>query len=130
MTSVDDDKFFFVSVCVCVFPPAPIDANILAPTLPLLPWHWRFCVQYLPKVAIALSRLRHRTLPSANGFVVARCKYGDELLQTGKSGPWRQVVNLGAGLDTRAWRFPHLSPTCQFFEVGFPPHLLDHGNWR
>ena len=55
--------------------------------------------------------------------MVARCKFGDRLLKTQEQQQqherkWRQVVVLGAGMDTRAWRFA--SPSCRFFEVDLP----------
>lgn len=49
--------------------------------------------------------------------VVARSRYAEDRLH---SGPWRQYVILGAGLDSFAWRHPDVLETVRLFEVDHP----------
>ena len=49
--------------------------------------------------------------------VVARSRYAEDRL---RSGPCRQYVILGAGLDSFAWRHPEVLETVRLFEVDHP----------
>lgn len=53
-------------------------------------------------------------------YVAARHRVMDELLVSFASSGAGQVVILGAGLDTRAWRLGPGHPGVPFFEVDFP----------
>jgi methyltransferase (TIGR00027 family) len=53
-------------------------------------------------------------------YVAARHRVMDELLVRFAGSASGQVVILGAGLDTRAWRFGPEHPGVPFFEVDFP----------
>lgn len=53
-------------------------------------------------------------------YVTARHRVMDDAVMTFAAAGGTQVVILGAGLDTRAWRLGAQLPTLGFFEVDFP----------
>jgi methyltransferase (TIGR00027 family) len=53
-------------------------------------------------------------------YVNARTHYIDAALRHAAAGGATQVVNLGAGFDTRAYRFRASLPQVRFFEVDLP----------
>src|SRR5262249_46388850 len=57
---------------------------------------------------------------SAYFYVNARTFYIDAALRRSLSGGATQVVVLGAGFDTRAYRFRTAFPSVKFFEVDLP----------
>jgi methyltransferase (TIGR00027 family) len=83
----------------------------------------RFFLQ--PSVQRMLS-VRRRALPmggiaaEVNDFVVCRHRYMDECLLGALEEGVEQVVVLGAGYDTRAWRFSEQLAGRPVFEVDFP----------
>ena len=58
----------------------------------------------------------------AGGYVymIARTKLIDHLFQKALNENLSQIVLLGAGFDTRAWRFPSLIQETQIFELDLP----------
>ncbi len=58
--------------------------------------------------------------PGAMGFLVARTRHIDEVLKACIADGISQVVILGAGLDSRAYRFPELKERVKVFEVDHP----------
>ena len=54
------------------------------------------------------------------GFIVARCRFMDDLLTEALELGTRQLVILGAGFDTRAYRFGMLKDGVRVFEVDHP----------
>jgi methyltransferase (TIGR00027 family) len=54
------------------------------------------------------------------GFILARCRYMDDLLCEGLSQGLQQLVILGAGFDSRAYRFAQLKTGVNVFEVDHP----------
>jgi len=61
-----------------------------------------------------------RNNPGGLGFLVARCRYMDDFLQKCIDDGIRQVVILGAGLDSRAYRYTQLKDRVKVFEVDHP----------
>jgi O-methyltransferase involved in polyketide biosynthesis len=62
--------------------------------------------------------------PPISGFVanmIVRTKFIDEHLQQAVAGGASQVVILGAGFDSRAYRFRQLLRNVKVFEVDFGP---------
>jgi methyltransferase (TIGR00027 family) len=53
-------------------------------------------------------------------FVQARTKHIDVILSESLKNGITQVVNLGAGYDSRAYRFHQTSPIVRFFEIDLP----------
>jgi methyltransferase (TIGR00027 family) len=54
------------------------------------------------------------------GFLVARCRYMDDTLQDCLNKGLPQLVILGAGYDSRAYRFEQLDQGVKVFEVDHP----------
>jgi methyltransferase (TIGR00027 family) len=61
-----------------------------------------------------------RRSPGFVGFVVSRCRYIDDYLEKCLRGNIAQVVILGAGLDSRAYRFAIFKGPVKVFEVDQP----------
>jgi methyltransferase (TIGR00027 family) len=53
-------------------------------------------------------------------FIVARCRYMDDLLSESLDRRLQQLVILGAGFDSRAYRFDRLKDGVNVFEVDHP----------
>jgi methyltransferase (TIGR00027 family) len=66
-------------------------------------------------------RFYQRWLPGAYLYTIARTKYIDTVLRSELEQGTGQVVILGAGYDSRAYRFHDGFPTARFFEVDYPP---------
>src|SRR5438093_10614018 len=60
----------------------------------------------LPVVGRGLTSYVDRRWPGMRSSVVARTRLIDDWLSDALRGGGEQVVILGAGLDTRAWRLP------------------------
>ena len=58
--------------------------------------------------------------PGVVGFIVARDRYIDDVLQDFLKDGLQQLVILGAGLDSRAYRFDGLKDRVKVFEVDHP----------
>jgi methyltransferase (TIGR00027 family) len=58
-----------------------------------------------------------REVPGAYGYNVARCRYVDDYLKERIEDEIRQLVIMGAGYDTRAYRFTQLKGRVKVFEI-------------
>jgi methyltransferase (TIGR00027 family) len=80
-----------------------------------------FARQFINPLFFLLGKLfagyGERTGPGVLGFLVARCRYIDDYLETCLSAGIQQLVILGAGLDSRAYRFEALKERVKVFEV-------------
>lgn len=61
-----------------------------------------------------------KMLPGVNGSIVARIKFIDDALTKALNNGFSQVVILGAGFDTRAYRLAADNRDLRFFEVDHP----------
>ncbi len=68
---------------------------------------------------IIKSGLYERMAPGAIGFIIGRERYIDDYLKTCLSEGFHQIVILGAGFDTRAFRIPGIEQT-RVFEIDQP----------
>jgi methyltransferase (TIGR00027 family) len=68
----------------------------------------------------AFAAPAERKEPGTVGFMVARCRYIDDYLLACLAEGIQQVVILGAGLDSRAFRLPELQQGVRVFEVDQP----------
>lgn len=59
-------------------------------------------------------------MPGAVTAVLARVRYIDDYLAASIHDGYRQVIILGAGYDTRAYRFDFLQNDVRFFELDHP----------
>ena len=87
----------------------------------LLPLGWRLFLGffYLPGLRQLVLALRERRLPGSLGGILLRARYIDDTLVTKLNSDLDQIVILGAGFDTRAYRLPGIEKT-KVFEVDLP----------
>jgi len=71
-------------------------------------------------LAKAFAGYGERKAPGTAGFLVARARYIDDYLEAGLDSGINQLVILGAGLDSRAYRFERLRGRVAVFEVDHP----------
>ena len=67
-----------------------------------------------------VSGYAERTGKGVLGFLVARARYMDDLLQDCLNEGLQQLVILGAGYDSRAYRFEQLKKGVKVFEIDHP----------
>jgi methyltransferase (TIGR00027 family) len=91
--------------------PDHLAAGLLGRMLRLVVW-----ARPLRGLVVAAHR---RSAPGGYGWVVARTRFIDERLNRELAEGVRQIVLLGAGYDTRAYRFGR-SESVTFFEVDHP----------
>lgn len=89
--------------------------------LVLLPYWWQvvFRFVYLPGLRDAVLALRERRMPGTLGAILCRTRYIDDVLKSSLEKGLDQVVILGAGFDSRAYRIPGMDKI-QVFEVDLP----------
>ena len=72
-------------------------------------------------VRVKAERARYESImPGVNGAIVARIRYIDECLERLLGEGLRQLVIIGAGYDTRAYRIPGVGKALKVFEVDHP----------
>src|SRR5688500_18591880 len=74
----------------------------------------------VPLLRRALPALTERILPGGFWFETARTHHMDGVLRNEVAAGATQVVILGAGLDSRAYRFHDELPGVRWFEVDHP----------
>lgn len=89
----------------------------------LLPLGLRTLVQFRP-LAWLILRQYHRILPGAYYFHIARTKHIDAVLKQCAEQGIEQLVVLGAGFDTRAYRFHDVLKNVKVYEVDYPDTQL------
>jgi methyltransferase (TIGR00027 family) len=70
--------------------------------------------------APALRKRLDQSFPGVYAFHIARTKFTDQVLVEELGQGAEQIVILGAGLDTRAFRFAHLLSGVRVYELDFP----------
>jgi methyltransferase (TIGR00027 family) len=80
----------------------------------LNPWFYRFMRIFID------SGYAEWAGAGVQGFLVARCRYMDDLLQQMLQDGLQQLVILGAGYDSRGYRFEQLMQGVKVFEVDHP----------
>jgi len=87
----------------------------------LLPAHWRALLRLLALTGLddAILAKRERQLPGVIANLLCRTRYMDDALGSALEPGVEQVVILGAGFDTRAYRIRELE-TVPVFEVDHP----------
>jgi methyltransferase (TIGR00027 family) len=58
-------------------------------------------------------------------YVNARTKHIDAILSSSLTNEVKQVVNLGSGYDSRAYRFHQAAPEVRYFEIDLPEMIAD-----
>ena len=85
-----------------------------------LPPHFRFFLKFKKIRANTKERL-NEFLPGLNEYMIARTAYFDHLFVEALKDQTSQVVFLGAGYDTRAYRFANLNHGTRIFELDIAP---------
>ncbi|MBL7127191.1 MAG: class I SAM-dependent methyltransferase [Dehalococcoidales bacterium] len=82
---------------------------------------WKFWVILMrsPKILNSLIKIREKLTPGVIGGLICRTRYIDDVLSNAIKEGAGTVVNLGAGMDTRAFRIPGIE-NIQYFELDFP----------
>ena len=86
----------------------------------LSPFYKFFVIlMHSPKILNFLIKVRERLTPGIIGGLNCRTRYIDDVLNNAIKEGVGTVVNLGAGMDTRAFRIPGIQ-NIQYFELDFP----------
>ena len=87
----------------------------------LLPAGWKILVRllFLPGLRHMVLALRERRMPGSLGGFLCRGRYMDDVLEQYLADGGDQVVILGAGFDTRAYRIPGIAHA-QVYEIDLP----------
>jgi methyltransferase (TIGR00027 family) len=90
-----------------------------------LPPSWKFWLVLLrfPGMLNFLMKARERLTPGVIGGFICRTRYIDDAVLRAVVEEFDSVVNLGAGMDTRAFRIPGIEEV-RYFEMDLP-ELLD-----
>jgi len=90
----------------------------------ILPPVYRYFVIIMrpPKIWNFLMNMREKLTPGVVGGILCRTRYIDDLLINAIKEGVGTVVNLGAGMDTRAFRIPGIE-NIQYFELDSPELL-------
>ena len=73
----------------------------------------------LDQVRAAISKYE-QMMPGVNGAIVARVRFIDEYLLECIAAGFKQLFVIGAGFDTRAYRFAEVKDNLRVFEVDHP----------
>ncbi len=85
-----------------------------------LPPHFRFFLRFKRIRANTKNKL-NRFLPGLNEYMIARTAYFDRLFVATLSNKTPQIVLLGAGYDSRAYRFANSNHDTRVFELDIAP---------
>jgi len=85
-----------------------------------LPAHFRFFLKF-DSVRQNTSEKLENGLPGLQAYMIARTQFFDELFVEALKDQMPQIVLLGAGYDTRSYRFHGLNHGTRIFELDSPP---------
>ena len=87
----------------------------------LLPFGWRVFVRlfYLPGLRSLVLSLRERRMPGSLGGILCRTRYIDDVLKRSLEEGIDQLVILGAGFDSRAYRIAGMDQVQVLKAAGF-----------
>ena len=85
-----------------------------------LPPHFRFFLRF-KKIRENTKNKLNGFLPGLNEFMIARTAYFDGLFVEALKKDFPQIVLLGAGYDTRSYRFAKLNGGTKIFELDIAP---------
>ncbi len=72
-----------------------------------------------PGILNSLIKIRERLTPGVIGGLICRTRYIDDVLNDAIREGFETIVNLGAGVDTRAFRIPVMEKI-KYYELDFP----------
>jgi len=85
-----------------------------------LPLHFRFFLKF-KKIRENTKNKLNEFLPGLNEYMIARTAYFDRLFLDALNNQISQIVLLGAGYDTRAYRFMEYNLNTRIFELDSAP---------
>jgi methyltransferase (TIGR00027 family) len=85
-----------------------------------LPPHFRFFLKF-QKIRDNTREKLNEALPGLTEYMIARTVYFDQVYKDALKEKLPQIVLLGAGYDTRAFRFQYLSQDTKVFELDIFP---------
>jgi methyltransferase (TIGR00027 family) len=85
-----------------------------------LPPHFRFFLRFKRIRANTKNKL-NEALPGLNEYMIARTAHFDRLFVDALKDKTPQIVLLGAGYDSRAYRFAQSNHSTKIFELDIPP---------
>jgi methyltransferase (TIGR00027 family) len=85
-----------------------------------LPNHFRFFLKF-KRIRENTKNKLNEALPGLNEYMIARTAYFDGLFVDALKDKTPQIVLLGAGYDSRAYRFAQLNHDTKIFELDIPP---------
>lgn len=88
--------------------------------LAFLPTHYRFFLKF-KKVQVNTRKQLAQALPGMTEYVIARTAFFDRLFVQALKKQAPQIVLLGAGYDSRAYRFIHLNLGTRVYELDSAP---------
>ncbi|MBN1264445.1 MAG: SAM-dependent methyltransferase [Anaerolineales bacterium] len=113
------------------YPDTPFGSDNLATAF--LPPHFRFFLKFRSVRQNTADKLE-AGLPGLQAYMIARTRFFDDLFTQALQDHTPQIVLLGAGYDTRAYRFAALNHGTHIFELDSPPtqnrkiKCLKHGH--
>ena len=85
-----------------------------------LPPHFRFFLKF-KKIQANTKEKLNEALPGLTEYMIARTAYFDGLFVDAFENEFPQIVLMGAGYDTRAYRFAELNRGTKIFELDIAP---------
>ena len=85
-----------------------------------LPPHFRFFLRF-KKIQANTKEKLNEALPGLTEYMIARTAYFDGLFVDALEKEFPQIVLMGAGYDTRAYRFAELNKGTKIFELDIAP---------
>jgi methyltransferase (TIGR00027 family) len=85
-----------------------------------LPPHFRFFLKF-KRIRGKIKNKLNGLLPGLNEYMIARTAFFDRLFLDALKNKTPQIVLLGAGYDSRAYRFAKLNQGTRIFELDAPP---------
>jgi len=85
-----------------------------------LPAHFRFFIRFR-KIRENTKEKLNNFLPGLNEYMIARTAYFDGLFINALNNKIPQIVLLGAGYDSRAYRFAKINSSSKIFELDIIP---------
>lgn len=85
-----------------------------------LPPHFRFFLKF-KRIRANTKKKLNGLLPGLNEYMIARTAYFDRLFVDALNNKASQIVLLGAGYDSRAYRFAKSNPGTRIFELDIAP---------
>ena len=86
-----------------------------------LPPHFRFFLKF-KKIQANTKEKLNEALPGLTEYMIARTAYFDSLFVDALKNEFPQIVLMGAGYDTRAYRFAELNTGHEDIRIGYRPN--------